>query len=250
MTRSQEAIVTTWTLFIITIAWFQSAQRKRDEENNDYKLIENDSIGPRGACALKDTTSYWKGFLQCLGNPCDPKTNPTGYIALCLAENKLVQEILAVRLMQQGTAITAFSDSIAYCYSGFLGLPSARVAAASFIEKRFWKRTNGYQVFNHQKYHENGNDEKILENDDYNRIDPDHIAFGSGVGSILSHIFFIIAQKGDVVLIPAPYYAAFEYDAKAIAGCIPLPVYMDNPIHGPTEKDLEKAFQLAKRVSL
>ena len=66
---------------------------------------------------------------------------------------------------------------------------------------------------------------------------------------MLNHLFFIIAQKGDVVLIPAPYYASFEYDAKAIAGCVPVPVHLDDPIHGPTDKDLDNAMQLVKKVS-
>lgn len=240
---------------------------------------------------MKKTTSYWVGFMSCLQNPCDAKMNPTGYIALCLAENKLVQEALAMRLMQQGTAITAFSDSIAYCYNGFLGLPSARMAAAVFLEKRFWKRglnhnnndvnddghghghgnhdpqlslylnSNSNSIMNmNDNINLNGNEQKIIEEDDDNtttrtdtdtdthHINPDHVAFGAGVGSLLNHLFFIIAQKGDVVLIPAPYYAAFDYDAKAIAGCVPFPVYLDNPIHGPTEKDLDNAVKLVKKV--
>ena len=56
--------------------------------------------------------------------------NPEGYIALCMAENKLVQESFARRLMQPATAINAFSDSVVYGYNSFLGLPSAREAAA------------------------------------------------------------------------------------------------------------------------
>jgi len=185
--------------------------------------------------------------------------------------------------MQQGTAITAFSDSVAYCYNGFLGLPSARSAAATFLEKRFWKRGcfalhssngigsgirsgngNGNELsLEEQKQEEaqgatvNGERDvqanhttqgsESLSSSSSSSINPDHVAFGSGVGSLLNHIFFIVAQKGDVVLIPAPYYSAFEYHAKATAGCVPFPVYMDNPIHGPMEGDLENAFQLAKK---
>lgn len=241
----------TWAIFLLSIAWFRSWQRKKlssiDKENKELEddeqnVIENDTIGPRGASALKKTASYWEGFMECLRNPCDPNTNPTGHIALCLAENKLVQEALAVRLMQQGTAITAFSDSVAYCYSGFLGLPSARLAAASFIEKRFWKKKFAYPTGL------NSNEYKTLERKEDGSINPEHVAFGSGVGSLLNHLFFILAQKGDVVLIPAPYYAAFDYDAKAIAGCIPFPVYQDNPMLGPSLKDLDNALNLVKAV--
>lgn len=241
----------TWAIFLLSFAWFRSWQRnklsstekeKKELEDDEQNVIENDTIGPRGASALKKTASYWEGFMECLRNPCDPNTNPTGHIALCLAENKLVQEALAVRLMQQGTAITAFSDSVAYCYSGFLGLPSARFAAASFLEKHFWKKKFAYPTGL------NSNECETLERKEDFSISPEHVAFGSGVGSLLNHLFFILAQKGDVVLIPAPYYAAFDYDAKAIAGCITFPVYQDNPMLGPSLKDLDNAMNLVKAV--
>ena len=239
----------TFALFLLSVAWFRSWQKNKllkdkcgnDEDNAN--IVDNDTIGLRGALSLKKTASYWESFMECLRNPCDPNTNPTGHIALCLAENKLVQEALAVRLMQQGTAITAFSDSVAYCYSGFLGLPSARLAAASFLEKRFWKKSCVYLTGL------NSNEYKTLEKREDDCISSDNVAFGSGVGSLLSHLFFIIAQKGDVVLIPAPYYAAFDYDAKAIAGCIPFPVFQDNPMLGPSPKDLNNALKIVKAVS-
>lgn len=248
MSETQNKTSFTLAIFFLSIAWFRSRQRKKllSEKNdgcNNENQIANDTIGPRGASALQKTSSYWKGFMECLRNPCDPSSNPTGYIALCLAENKLVQEALALRLMQQGTAITAFSDSIAYCYSGFLGLPSARLAVASFLEKRFWKKSFAYPAGL------SSNEYKALETKEEDRlINPEYVAFGSGVGSLLNHLFFIIAQRGDVVLIPAPYYAAFEYDAKAIAGCIPFPVYQDNPMLGPSLKDLNNALNLVKAV--
>lgn len=261
-TTANSSSTFTWTLFFISIYLFRSKQRKRIQDDNEKeddensKMIENDTISPRGASSLRAKTSYWEGFMKCLQNPCDPQSNPTGYIALCLAENKLVQEALAVRLMQQGTAITAFSDSTAYSYSGFLGLPVARLAVASFLEKRFWKKSlvHDYpqQQQQQQQQHLFGMGEVVRNGDNTNddrSINPDHVAFGSGVGSILNHLFFIMAQNGDVVLIPAPYYTAFEYDAKAVAGCVAVPVYLENKLLGPSTKDLETALQNAKRVS-
>ena len=35
-------------------------------------------------------------------------------------------------------------------------------------------------------------------------IRPDHIAFGSGAASLLSHLALSLAEHGDAVLIPAP----------------------------------------------
>lgn len=148
--------------------------------------------------------------------------------------------MLASRLMQPGTAISAFSDSSSYCHGSFLGLPQAREAAAYFLTKRFWKRdylpdsveNNGAHVLLAQPH-----------------IQPQHIAFGAGVNSLISQLFYSIACKGDVVLIPAPYYTAFEYDAKAIAGLELHPVYMENPVIGPTFQDLENAARVVEKVS-
>jgi hypothetical protein len=97
--------------------------------------------------------------------------------------------------MQPGTAYTAFSDSIAYCYNGFLGLPATREAVAYFLTRRFLEptKTRGTSLMH---------------------VSPDCIALGSGCASLLNHLFFSLAEKGDAVLIPAPYHSAFEYDMQ------------------------------------
>ena len=45
-------------------------------------------------------------------------------------------------------------------------------------------------------------------------IRPEYIAVGSGAASLLSHLALSLAEEGDAVLIPAPYYAAFDADMK------------------------------------
>jgi histidinol-phosphate/aromatic aminotransferase/cobyric acid decarboxylase-like protein len=162
-----------------------------------------------------------------------------GGIALCVAENKLMQEVLASRLMQQGTAITAFSDSTSYCHGSFLGLPQAREAAAYFLSKRFWKR-------HHDTGFGRGDGNSTYDSHLY--MSPEYIAFGAGVNSLISQLFYSIASPGDVVLIPAPYYAGFEYDAKAIAGLEVHPVYAKNPVIGPSPTDLENAARSVEKV--
>jgi len=240
-------------LFVLSIAWFRQKKNEAEEEF-DYSI---NNISARGAAAMKKGSSYWESFLLCLQNPCDPQSNPEGHIALCTAENKLVQETFAARLMQQGTAITAFSDSSSYCHGSFLGLPSAREAAAYFLHKRFWKR----HIMGMHRMHRvdsmtspldslNGGGSESMRYNGYSHISPEYIAFGAGVNSLISQLFYSIATAGDVVLIPAPYYSAFDYDAKTIAGLVPHPVYMDNPIVGPSPTDLENAAQIVEKVSL
>jgi len=47
------------------------------------------SLSRRGQRALQPVLTYMDMFMACLGDPCDPKTNPGGLIALCVAENKV-----------------------------------------------------------------------------------------------------------------------------------------------------------------
>mmetsp|Transcript_25582 Transcript_25582/g.39327 ORF Transcript_25582/g.39327 Transcript_25582/m.39327 type:complete len:398 (+) Transcript_25582:323-1516(+) len=133
-----------------------------------------------------------------------------------------------------GTAITAFSDSMVYCYNSFLGLPVAREAVAYFLAKRFlFPEKSGMAP------------EEALQH-----VDSQHVVLGSGCGSLLSHLFFCLGEEGDGVLIPAPYYAAFENDIKLVAGCRPLPVKMAKPALGPTPEDLEAVFLKAQREGI
>jgi len=120
-------------LFVATATLFclvSNRRRKRHEFNQEDTYAEDLNISHRGIKSLQPVLPYWEGFIRCLNDPCDLNFNQEGYIALCVAENKLVQESFARRLMQPATAINAFSDSIVYGYSSFLGLPSVREAAA------------------------------------------------------------------------------------------------------------------------
>lgn len=119
----------------------------------------------------------------------------------------------------------AFSDNDVYCYNNFLGLEPARNAVASFLENYFSPQQ-------------------------HNKIDPENIALSSGCAALLNSLFYSLAEEGDAVLIPAPYYAVFESDMKAIAKCIPFPVELTDPVSGPTEEDLQRAASLARLKGL
>ena len=171
-------------------------------------------IGSRGNVALTPVLPYLNAFFKCLEDPCDPEDNPEGHIALCVAENTLVQELLATRLMRSGTATNSFSDSVAYCYNGMLGLPVAREAVAYFLEKRFLCVQDNDSS---NRDLDTTNHDNIDRND---KINPEHIAIGAGAASILNNLFFTIAEPGEGVLVPAPFYAAFVNDMKVVAGCV------------------------------
>jgi len=211
-------------VIIFSSAWYilcwQSSCIEEDKEE------KKDNIGKRGNDIIKMNPlhSYMKGFLEALKNPCDPMLNPEGYICLCIAENRLVQEKLAHRLMSPSVSISGFSNSIVYNYNTFLGLPEAREYVAWFLQRFFLQMNNKQLLINSQ-----------------------HIIIGSGASGLLSHLFYALAEEGDAVLIPAPYYAKFENDMSTIAKLHPIPVYSKCPTLGPTRSDLDKALHDAKR---
>ena len=87
-----------------------------------------------------------------------------GFIALCVAENKLVLDLLAERLSgwQQPATAAAFADSRVYTYNSMLGMPVAREAAAYFLARHF---LYGGKHGNHHKASKKPN-KKGLERDD------------------------------------------------------------------------------------
>lgn len=210
--------------------WKQHKRRKR----SNLACTDHGTISERGELLLTPTLPYIFDYLKCLQDHCDPYTNPEGYIPLCMSENKLIVELLGVRLMQIETASRAFSDSTVYCYNNTLGLPGPREAVAYFLAKHF--------MFPEQR--------DMSFREALNLIRPEHVAFGSGAASLLSQLALSLAEKGDAVLIPAPYYAAFDADLKIIAGCIAVPVHSSDPTIGPTPDDLEHAATLAEAKGL
>ncbi len=184
--------------------------------------------------ALAPSTPYLTSFLQSLQYPCDVDLRPDGYIPLCMAENKLVIDLLSERLLQSSTASAAFSDPAVYCYNSFLGLPVARQAAAYFLAKRFLHTEQQHAVTL----------EQALKS-----IHPSHVGIGSGAAGILNGLFYLLGDEGDACLIPAPYYAAFENDMSVVASIVPLAVHISNPTAGPTESELDLAYMEAKSVS-
>ena len=56
-------------------------------------------------------------------------------------------------------------------------------------------------------------------------FDPDNVILGAGCNAVLENLCVCLADPGDAVLVPVPYYAAFEFDLAARAGCRIVPAY-------------------------
>lgn len=168
-------------------------------------------------------------FLHCLNDECNLLTNPQGYIPLCVAENKLVLDLLARRFVS--TSANGFSDPSVYTYNNFLGIPVAREAAAYFLARRF--------LFPLRP--------TLTPDEALRHVQPRHVALSSGCVALLDSLFFLLGTEGDCCLIPKPYYAAFEVDLGLVAGVEVFGISQAHPIRGPTVDELQVAYEAARR---
>lgn len=191
-------------LFAISAYWRLKALEREKRETSAYttstrqhaEIAEGSNVSKRCVRALPPATPYLESFLKGLSYLCDPSNSPDGYIPFCMAENKLAIDLLAERLMNSGTATAAFSDSVVYCYNSFLGIPVARQAAAYFLAKRFYKP-----------------EQTTLSPDQaLKAINPEHIGVAPGAAAILNSLFYLLGERNDACLIPAPYYGKWTMD--------------------------------------
>jgi len=144
--------------------------------------------------------------------------NPDGKIPFCVAENKLTQPRLEERFC--AAAKVAFGQHEAYEYNDMTGLSQMKNAVA-----RLWNR----KVC--------GGSELARETD---------VVCGAGAAAVLNNTFTCALEVGESVLIPAPYYAAFENDMEVLSGLKPRKVVVGDIVKGPTREEWELAFQQAQ----
>ncbi|MBE7483990.1 MAG: aminotransferase class I/II-fold pyridoxal phosphate-dependent enzyme [Polyangiaceae bacterium] len=113
--------------------------------------------------------------------PFDPELRPDGYVPLCVAENKLVTDLLAPKL---GAARDVPARVLGY--DAMIGSLDFRERLAAFMGQRFLGRS----------------------------VRAEQLAVLSGAGSVLELLFHVIADPGDGVLVPTPSYAGFWPDLE------------------------------------
>jgi aspartate/methionine/tyrosine aminotransferase len=56
------------------------------------------------------------------------------------------------------------------------------------------------------------------------QFNTDNLILGAGCNAVLENLCMTLCDAGDAVMIPTPYYAAFEFDLGSRAGCVVAPV--------------------------
>ena len=116
-------------------------------------------------------------------------STPNGALQLSVAENQMLEDLLQPALTSMYVNQEFPTDAI--YYQPTHGRESFRKAMAEYL-------TNLLELSS--------------------SMDPDGIVVGAGCNAVLENLCLCLAEPGEGVMIPTPYYAAFEFDLVARAG--------------------------------
>mmetsp|Transcript_34825 Transcript_34825/g.76136 ORF Transcript_34825/g.76136 Transcript_34825/m.76136 type:complete len:432 (-) Transcript_34825:204-1499(-) len=150
-------------------------------------------LSERGIKLTTPALSYLGHFLAAKSRPWT-ESDPDGYIPLVVAENRLSFDILRPKLQESLTLPHEIE-----CYNDFSGIAPLKASIASMMSHTILPDV---------------------------QVDVSDLFISAGCGAILDNLFFCIAEPGESVLIPAPYYPAFDNDLTAKAALVPVPVPM------------------------
>ena len=127
-------------------------------------------------------------YAEAVANAYHPIDNPDGALPLNRAENVLSWPDLKTKI----EAITAENEIPAWVplYASARGAPEFREAVASFLSEHL----TGCP------------------------IDPDHLGVSAGATGVIEMTSFILADAGDVAVIPAPCYPVYRQDIGNLSG--------------------------------
>ncbi|XP_074577734.1 1-aminocyclopropane-1-carboxylate synthase 7 isoform X2 [Curcuma longa] len=171
-----------------------------------------------------EDSPYFAGWKAYDEDPYDAATNPSGVIQMGLAENQVSFDLLERYLEQHpeatgwGCGISSFRENA--LFQDYHGLRTFRQAMATFMEKIRGERA---------------------------QFDPERIVLTAGATAANELLTFILANPGDCLLIPTPYYPGFDRDLRWRTGVNIIPVHCDSSNGFEiTPQNLEAAFAEAE----
>ncbi|WVZ96890.1 hypothetical protein U9M48_042470 [Paspalum notatum var. saurae] len=163
------------------------------------RLLEPSLSDIATSAAHGEDSPYFAGWRAYDEDPYDPVTNPSGVIQMGLAENQVSFDLLEAYLREHPEASdcgVGFRENA--LFQDYHGLKSFRMAMASFMET-----IRGGKA----------------------RFDPDRIVLTAGATAANELLTFILANPGDALLVPTPYYPGFERDLRWRTGVSIVPVH-------------------------
>ncbi|KAL6207009.1 hypothetical protein ACLB2K_024254 [Fragaria x ananassa] len=174
-------------------------------------------------------SSYFLGWEEYEKNPYDQVKNPTGIIQMGLAENQLSLDLVeswlasnpdAAGLKTNGESI--FRDLA--LFQDYHGLPDFKKVLVEMMDKM-----RGNKV----------------------KLDADNLVLTAGATSANETLMFCLADPGEAILLPTPYYPGFDRDLKWRTGAeiVPIQCTSSNGFK-ITAAALEEAYERAQKLNL
>ncbi|XP_057466796.1 1-aminocyclopropane-1-carboxylate synthase 7-like [Actinidia eriantha] len=175
-----------------------------------------------------EDSPYFAGWKAYDENPYEEFGNPSGVIQMGLAENQVSFDMLEDYLEQHseeaswGKKTSGFRENA--LFQDYHGLQFFRKAMASFMEQI----RGGRAKFN-----------------------PDRVVLTAGATAANELLTFILADPGDALLVPTPYYPGFDRDLRWRTGVNIVPIHCDSSNNFQvTPQALEAAYKSAESMNI
>lgn len=209
---------------VSTTKRFASGGLGEAKEQRPSSITTSTTCSRRGQEAVKLLPSYL-GDARSV-EKYSPST-PHGALQLGVAESQLCEDWLVPALNDMPEL-----DAGCIYYQPTPGRPGMKNAMAKYIEELLG-----------------------LPSD---QLDPEGFVVGAGCNAVVENLCLCLAEAGEAVMIPKPYYAAFEFDLVARAGLHIQPVSIadfhpasddttDPSIYYPTAASLDAAYEEAQQ---
>ncbi|XP_058074040.1 1-aminocyclopropane-1-carboxylate synthase 7-like [Magnolia sinica] len=196
------------------------------------EIVEKSSVVELSGIADSDThgedSPYFAGWKAYDEDPYDALKNPSGVIQMGLAENQVSFDLLEEYLEKHpeasgwGSGLSTFRDNA--LFQDYHGLKAFRQAMASFMEQIRGGRA---------------------------KFDPDRIVLTAGATAANELLTFILADPGEALLVPTPYYPGFDRDLRWRTGVKIVPVHCNSKNNFQiTPEALENAYAKAKSMNI
>ncbi|XP_059141896.1 1-aminocyclopropane-1-carboxylate synthase-like protein 1 [Physella acuta] len=146
------------------------------------------SISKRGNAILTSSSSLNTHVQAVLANSYDPELNANGIVNLGIAENKLCEDLMVEKMKSIQSQV---ESTALFYYDVNHGNASSKRTAKKFIETFFQPL------------------EEIIES---------NIVIMNGMTATLENLAFSLADAGEYIMVPSPYYFRIQNDVKDRAG--------------------------------
>lgn len=215
---------------IAQLFWSKMASFTTNEEALK-PVISNDSSSSSSVSsfALKlataPTLGYKTALISVVHDQYHPESNPNGIIIMAVAENKLCREMLLIRIQDAVQTLQAVPDVMNY--TSTFGLPWVRDNIGKFLSEYLFCGLS---------------------------VNSDNLVLSAGCVATLVQLSLLLFEPGDAILVPTPYYPAFDHDFDDFGSVCTWPVHVgsgtgtagfDAAVGTLTDEKLDAAFDAA-----